>query len=706
MLDSLAVVGLLAVLATGEFERKTALFLLLGLIVAIVVPASIREKRPVQFAGTVTSVGALIIQISRLTTSANVVTLVLEFAALLQIVRLATRRGAAHDQQIIVLALLHLIAATILGAGLGYAACFIGFMFLTPVTLLLSHLRREVEGNYRQGARDRSGLPVDVPRILRSRRVVSPAYLGLVICLSLPMFAFTGLLFVAFPRVGLSLLLLQPPRKSRIVGFSDRVDLGVVGKLHSDPSVALRITYPELPEHPPEHLAVYLRGAALDHYDGAAWSKTQSTARAAEHEGALYRFNPWPSLNGDRSLTIELAPIEPPIVFLPADVAAIQVLPQARGEMPEAIGLFRNSEGEFRYVAESSSGLRYRVFLDERRGSQDATLTPSERAKYLMLPPRLSNRVEELARSWVGSEAEPLNQSKLLEDHLRRDFVYDLDSPSGGAANPMEDFLFSSHRGHCEYYATAMAVMLRTLGIPSRNVTGFGAASFNRFGRFYVVRQSDAHSWVEAWIDDIGWRRFDPTPPIATIQSSELSGLGRVVRELIEAAAQRWSRHVEGYDVQQQLGLAWKIRVRVERLGLSRWMNTLGRPRTLAILAILVLSVTLLGKFLRKRRAGTEARRAPQATFNQPSMQAIQLYRRLERALTELGIPRPESTPPWGYARSLQRLGHPMADSIVELTGIYLEARFGERPITEADVEAFNRTLALLRQTRIRDRAA
>jgi hypothetical protein len=163
---------------------------------------------------------------------------------------------------------------------------------------------------------------------------------------------------------------------------------------------------------------------------------------------------------------------------------------------------------------------------------------------------------------------------------------------------------------------------------------------------------------------------------------------------------------VEGYDVQQQLGLAWKIRVRVERLGLSRWMNTLGRPRTLAILAILVLSVTLLGKFLRKRRAGTEARRAPQVPFNQPSMQAIQLYRRLERALTELGIPRPESTPPWGYARSLQRLGHPMADSIVELTGIYLEARFGEKAITEADVDAFNRTLALLRQSRIRDRAA
>ena len=87
-------------------------------------------------------------------------------------------------------------------------------------------------------------------------------------------------------------------------------------------------------------------------------------------------------------------------------------------------------------------------------------------------------------------------------------------------------------------------------------------------------------------------------------------------------------------------------------------------------------------------------------------MQAIQLYRSLEQTLTELGIPRPESAPPWGYARSLQLLGHPMADTIVELTEIYLEARFGEKLITDADADAFNRTLAFLRQSRIRDRAA
>ena len=182
-LDSLAVVGLLALSATGELDHRTAIGLLVGLAVALSLPPAFRDLRVVQLAGSLLSVAALLIQLLRLTSSANIVTLVVEFAAVLQIIRLATRRGAAHDQQIIILALLHLIAATILGAGLAYAACFVGFMFLAPVTLLLSHLRREVEGNYRQGARDRAGLPVDVPRILRSRRVVSLAYLGLVVCL-------------------------------------------------------------------------------------------------------------------------------------------------------------------------------------------------------------------------------------------------------------------------------------------------------------------------------------------------------------------------------------------------------------------------------------------------------------------------------------------------------------------------------------------
>src|SRR5690606_38861173 len=104
------------------------------------------------------------------------------------------------------------------GGGLVYGIAFIGFLVVAPAALVLSHLRREVEGNYRQGARDRTGLPVDVPRILRSRRVVGRGFLLFVCSLSIPIFAFTAVLFLLFPRVGLSLLLLSHSRPERMVG--------------------------------------------------------------------------------------------------------------------------------------------------------------------------------------------------------------------------------------------------------------------------------------------------------------------------------------------------------------------------------------------------------------------------------------------------------------------------------------------------------
>src|SRR5690606_27816552 len=99
-----------------------------------------------------------------------------------------------------------------------YAVALMGFLIFTPGALVLSHLRREVEGNYRQGARDRTGMPVDVPRILRSRRVIGRGFLLFTCSLSLPVFLFSALLFLAFPRVGFAWLTVPSMEPSRVVG--------------------------------------------------------------------------------------------------------------------------------------------------------------------------------------------------------------------------------------------------------------------------------------------------------------------------------------------------------------------------------------------------------------------------------------------------------------------------------------------------------
>ena len=179
MTDALATLGILAVVSTTSMSPWTNAVLLVGLGGALCIPESWQAKPALRHFSNAAPVALFVAQAVRLLAGRPPLDVAVEFAAILQIIRLATRRGAAHDQQIIVLSLLHFVAGTVLGGGLTYGLCFLGFLVVAPGALVLSHLRREVEGNYRQGARDRTGHPVDVPRILRSRRVVGRTFLAI-----------------------------------------------------------------------------------------------------------------------------------------------------------------------------------------------------------------------------------------------------------------------------------------------------------------------------------------------------------------------------------------------------------------------------------------------------------------------------------------------------------------------------------------------
>src|SRR3954471_7242380 len=325
MTDALAALGLLSLLASGELNRWFVLATLLGLMVAVVLPQRFQDHGILRRVSVVLPLSLLALQTSRLFSGESLLPLAVEFAAALQVVRLATRRGAAHDQQVIVLALMHLIAGTVLGGGLSYGLCFVGFLVVAPGALVLSHLRREVEGNYRQGARDRTGLPVDVPRILRSRRVIGRPFLVFTCLLSVPIFLFTLALFVAFPRVGLSLLMLSHPKAERMVGFTEHVDLGGVGRLRSDPTIVMRVEVPDLPKEPPPRVALYLRGAAFDSYKGKSWSRSLGGTLRAEQRGHQVQLLRFPDLGHARLMPIDLEPIEPAVVFLPPEAVALTV---------------------------------------------------------------------------------------------------------------------------------------------------------------------------------------------------------------------------------------------------------------------------------------------------------------------------------------------------------------------------------------------
>ncbi|MDF2695080.1 MAG: Transglutaminase-like enzyme putative cysteine protease, partial [Labilithrix sp.] len=629
MTDALAALGVLAVVNTASMSTWTTGFVVTGLAMALAVPESWQSRPALRHLATIGPLTLFAVQGVRLLAGRPALDVAVEFAAILQIIRLATRRGAAHDQQIIVLALLHFVAGTVLGGGLSYGLCFIGFLIVAPGALVLSHLRREVEGNYRQGARDRTGLPVDVPRILRSRRVVGRGFLATTCLLSVPIFLFTAALFIVFPRVGLSLLLLNHRSGDRMIGFSDKVDLGEVGAIRDVPALALRFDLDDLPEPRPQKLTLRLRGTAFDKYDGRRWERTQSKTHAGGAKStetlAIARF---PDPSRDRKITIELEPIDPTVVFLPPRTVALQLRTQQQAIVGEPLELSKGPEGEVRYSGEGAHGLRYDAFIATDREPIVEALPQPDRPRYLELPQDTPDRIAQLAHEWSDSQPTSYLKAKAIEEHLKHDFKYQLGSPSGGKPQPVDHFLFESKRGHCEFFSTAMAIMLREIGIPSRNVTGFVGGTYNRFGHYYAVRQGDAHSWVEAYLDDPvhGWVTFDPTPTSGAQPLQDTSGAWVYIRDLLEALSQRWNRYVIGYDLKTQVRIFEDMSRRYERLRAQTGANqgAMEKATRPTVLASVLLGIALGGYLVWRRRRAPKlpALDAPSSNRGDPKLEA------------------------------------------------------------------------------------
>ena len=713
MTDALATLGVLAVVSTASLSPWTNLALVVGLAVALAIPEGWQGRPLLRHFATGAPLLLLLVQGGRLLAGRSPLDVAVEFAALLQIIRLATRRGAAHDQQIIVLALLHFIAGTVLGGGLTYGLCFLGFLVVAPGALVLSHLRREVEGNYRQGARDRTGLPVDVPRILRSRRVVGRGFLATTCLLSVPILLFTTALFLLFPRVGLSLLLLNHPRSGRMIGFSDRVDLGDVGVLREDPTLALHFTLSDQPDPPPyRRIALPLRGTAFDLYDGHAWARSQHETHTPEHlsgiDGSeLYVLQRQPAAN-DRVITLDLEAIDPPVVFVPQRTVALRLKPQRQILLGEALSLQRGGEDEIRYTGSDSRGLHYEAITNPSQPARAEVLSPTDHARYLLLPLNLPHRVVDLAHEWTDDKPTPSAKAAAIQEHLRKDYTYDLGSPSQGKPQPLDHFLFESRRGHCEFFSTAMAILLRAVGIPSRNVTGFVGGTWNSFGHYYSVRQGDAHSWVESYVDDgprSAWITYDPTPSGAALLPEAHSRIYYELRDAIEALSQDWNRYVVGYDLRKQGRIFDEVSLGYERLrsrtGLK--LGAFGSTRRGPWIAAAVLALATAAYLIWKRRRALKAANGKEGLGPAADVRletAAALYRTLESALQHHGITRAPSVPPLRHAEDLRERAHPLADEVLELTTTYLETRFGGRSLSEGSRRDFERRVRQLRAFR------
>ena len=178
-------------------------------------------------------------------------------------------------------------------------------------------------------------------------------------------------------------------------------------------------------------------------------------------------------------------------------------------------------------------------------------------------------RVPRLATQITSSARNDFDKAAAIENYLKTRFGYTLQLPQTPVKDPIANFLFERKQGHCEYFASAMAVMLRTIGIPSRVVNGFRSDEFNDLTGNYVVRAKDAHAWVEAYFPGYGWQTFDPTP---AGNGGTPQGWNRLAL-YVDAMASFWRDWVVSYDTSHQYSLgqaafsgtrgAWEIRSQV-----------------------------------------------------------------------------------------------------------------------------------------------
>jgi hypothetical protein len=299
-------------------------------------------------------------------------------------------------------------------------------------------------------------------------------------------------------------------------------------------------------------------------------------------------------------------------------------------------------------------------------------------------------RIAQLALEVAGSASNTYDKAVAIDHYLRSHFAYTLQLPSRIPADPIANFLFERKQGHCEYFASSMAVMLRTLGVPSRVVNGFRTGEFNDLTGQYVVRASNAHAWVEVYFPGYGWVEFDPTPS-ATMPSH--SGWGRAALYL-DAAASFWREWVINYDIGHQHTLGRELArtgfMRYERLrfwALRQYQAALASarlaqrtitnaPQKWSIAGVVITIVLLLAVNIGRLWRLVHVRSIANHPEQSPKLAATIWYQRLTRMLAKRGWAKSPVQTPREFAESLSH--QPEQHVLLRFTEQYEHARFGD----------------------------
>jgi hypothetical protein len=470
-------------------------------------------------------------------------------------------------------------------------------------------------------ARLRAGEPAEGGRA-RAAPSPTPRRAALAI-LSVVTVAVTALLVFTLPRLSMMVERQIQRMAGNVqsdddqIGFNEHIRVGTLRHALQSNRVVMRVS-----GEPVE----YLRGAVLDRYELRVWSSTQSSnlviVDAATPE--------------DRSTThIELSRAAlsghtpDPHWFVPEDACNLHT-PSGRTAMDALGGLH----------PEPANNARELSFARPNHGTCTASLPlPAvPNANDLGVAARIRGDLARIAREWTRDAKTPREALDAIVRELSH-YPYSTDERREGYVDPVVEFLQVRHGGHCELFASAMALLARTLDIPTRLAVGYRVDEVNPITGLSVVRDRNAHTWVEAWVDG-RWQSFDPTPAVEVFAATRPS---------------RWDDIGEAISFTWDRTIGFIVNISLARAGIS--------------FGVLALALILLRRFLQRRSTKGDSLSA--------ASRPLPAFETLATALARAGWERTPSEPLERFARRVDAAGEPWSKEVADALTRYAELRYG-----------------------------
>ena len=472
-------------------------------------------------------------------------------------------------------------------------------------------------------------------------------------------------LFLLFPRVQGPLWGMPQDTYSGVTGLSEDMSPGSVSNLLTSDAVAFRVNFESADM--PATQQLYWRGPVMWDFDGQTWSASRipyGLPRTFEPLDRAVEYTVTVEPHGKRWLfALDLPGRTPPRSMMTGDFQM----------------LFQTAvTNRLRY--DMISNLKYRDAAD---------LARYDRQRALRLPPAANPRTRELANVMRGRATdERAYLNAVLGMFRNQNYSYTTTPPLLGT-NPVDEFLFTTLAGYCEHYASAFAVLMRAGGIPSRIVTGYQGGEINTVGNYMIVRQADAHAWVEVWLAGEGWTRVDPTAAVspARVQSGAVAAVpqGEALPLLLrgdmrwlhrarltwDLLANSWNQAVLGYTLDNQRQL-------MRRIGIddATWQSML--MVMFAVTGVITLALALVT--LRKLRA---LRPDP----------AVVAYGRFCERLARRGLSRHPSEGPTAFSRRAAAARPDLAAGLAAISDVYVRLRYA-REANPGDIADLQRAVA------------